>query len=1221
MGTVYRAFDRELRAEVALKTLERGESAALRRFKNEFRAMQHLEHPNLVNLGELFEHDGTWFFTMELLTGVDFFHHVAGAPAVGGPSWGSRVTVQERPAALSSAVAVPPRPAAFKEDRLRAALPQLALGLSALHDAGMVHRDIKPSNILVERDGRVVLLDFGLVAEHAMRPGDDDDGQDEVIGTVVYMSPEQAAGMPPEPASDMYSLGVMLYELLTGRLPFDGDEGSVLVAKQTLEPALPSSWFDRIPSDLEQMCMSLLDISPRHRPSARELVGQLGGDDQSDSGSLAIRGSQVRGPALVGRDDELAMLDGAVSAVRAGGARAVVVYGESGVGKSALLRELTARVAEEDSAEVIVLRGRCFERESVPFKGFDGVVDDLARFLTRLSDQELAEVMPHDAHLLVRAFPALARVPAIAEAPFAAHSDPVQARDRLFKTLRALLRSVSARWLVIITIDDMQWADGDSRVLLHELLAEPAPAVLVLLTARKREDVELTDAPGASAMRLSPLAESDAIELSRALLLRASAAPTIDATTLAREAAGHPFYIAELVHHATAGADDAGHGPVRLEDAIRLRAAALPEEARRVLELVSIAAGPVPLAAIQQAARLSARKLARHVSSLRVSSMVRSTGTGREQLIEPYHDHVRRGMTAAMGEVESRLHHERLGNALIGSGAGRLHPELLLHHLEASGQYVQAANHALDAAQRAEESFAFMRAAELLRTAIRLGEPSAADARALHLRLADVLANAGRGAEAADAYLRTADGAVPTLALECRALASHFLVATGHHERGVATMRDVLADLDIPFPESTGAGVASILTSRALLAVRGGRYRKRDEESIPPQELIRLDALEAVSNCLGSVDSVLTTALQLRHSRMALRVGEPVRAARALAFHAFLLAAQGVRNRRKALARFDTARKLIRATEIPRTAIAYDMMDLTNLDGLLDYFASEFATAADKLMAVENAWRDRQSVNLVEVNTFRMILIGCLRDLGRFAQWQTLLPGFLRDAETRGDLLADTGLRRVATIVYLAQDRVDLAVENLARTAWPAPEGQFHMQHWFELQARAEIALYQGTLPDIAEWVFDRLDRIHRSLVYRTQALRYNADCLDARVHLALAGSQAGALSHATKLVRRLRREQVPHVSVWADTIAAGIAAHQGDRDGAIVALENATGAAAGLGLGYYAAVTRWRCAALVGDEPRAAALRAAATAWQTSEGVVDMNRMADVIAPGFLSD
>src|SRR3954470_5313674 len=233
MGVVYDVFDRERKTRVALKTLRTLGGEQLMRFKNEFRALSDLHHLNLVSLGELIHHDGLWFFTMELIDGWDLLAYVRP---------GGKLDVE----------------------RLRGAFAQLGEGLVALHAAGKVHRDIKPSNVRVTQKGRVVLLDLGLVTD-TQREGSSRTSSDQVVGTATYMAPEQAQSKPVTPAADWYAAGVVLYEALTGEVPFIGSPLEVLMRKQSELPKPPRELDPEVPADLEALCLGLLAIDANQR--------------------------------------------------------------------------------------------------------------------------------------------------------------------------------------------------------------------------------------------------------------------------------------------------------------------------------------------------------------------------------------------------------------------------------------------------------------------------------------------------------------------------------------------------------------------------------------------------------------------------------------------------------------------------------------------------------------------------------------------------------------------------------------------------------------------------------------------------------------------------------------------------------------------------------------------------------------------------------------------
>ena len=251
------------------------------------------------------------------------------------------------------------------------------------------------------------------------------------------------------------------------------------------------------------------------------------------------------------------------------GGRTVIleVHGQSGVGKSTLVQGFLEGLNEGD--EAVVLAGRCYEQESVPYKAFDAIVDTLARYLTTLPQAEARALLPRDVGALARVFPALRRVETITEAPRRAADvpDPQELRRRAFAALRDLLARLGDHRPLVLSIDDAQWGDLDSATLLADVLRPPDPPcscswrVIGARTGRParscgpstgRRGRSTTSSSGASCSS-RPLTQAESRELALTLIGHASPAALARVEEVARESGGNPFFVGELVRHFQAG--------------------------------------------------------------------------------------------------------------------------------------------------------------------------------------------------------------------------------------------------------------------------------------------------------------------------------------------------------------------------------------------------------------------------------------------------------------------------------------------------------------------------------------------------------------------------------------------------------------------------------------------------------------------------------------------
>jgi len=455
MGVVYRVFDRDRGEEVALKTLRKRSGRDIYRFKREFRALAELAHPSLVTLHELFTVDDEWMYTMELVIGAPFDL----AMRRGGPD------------------------APLDLDWLRASLVQLTDGLEALHCARKLHRDLKPSNVLVEPGGRVVILDFGLVADVSL-PWDRTHEQ-TAVGTPGYMSPEQAADRPLSAASDVYSFGTMLYEVLARCRPFSGSAYEVLRAKQVQDPPPLARIAPDAPGELATLCTMMLARDPASRPTPLEILTAL---DAAVS-PWTRRIAEMRSPVRPGeRVAEIAELHRALADSRDHGVLMIVV-GPQGAGKTALLDAFAEELARTDT---LVLRGRASAREAVRFRGFDSVVDHLAAFLVALDDEERAELAPAGLAAIARVFPALKRVPG-ADVPLlpGTERDPAALVAAGFEALRDLMVAVARHQPMVVMVDDTQWGSlAGARILTTVFQGARSPHCLIVAGHRQGPDGE-----------------------------------------------------------------------------------------------------------------------------------------------------------------------------------------------------------------------------------------------------------------------------------------------------------------------------------------------------------------------------------------------------------------------------------------------------------------------------------------------------------------------------------------------------------------------------------------------------------------------------------------------------------------------------------------------------------------------------------------------------------
>jgi predicted ATPase len=563
MGVVYRVAD-PLNPErsVALKSIHRKlvQSELIDRFKAEFRVLTSLKHPNVAAAFdfESFPGNEDYFFTMEFVEGRDIFR------ATEGSSW----------------------------QQVLSPLIQVCRALSYVHSRRIIHYDIKPGNVLVDSQGHVKVLDFGLAAVKSIGPGE------WRGGTPAYMAPEQA---DPEALvdlrSDLYSLGIMAYQLFSRQLPFRSDSVTDLFRMHRFQPlGFDEPEWTEIPTWLRSVIERLCAKHPADRyPTANEVIKDINhqGSLSYEVETIKTRESYIFSSRFVGRRLEYERVRDFLTRRTKGflgSPPMLMVKGQSGTGKSRLMKEVRY---DAQLSQVLFCQGRCIENSFSEFQPMIPVLEMLTRHVEKLGGVEL--IHKHGPEL-VKLCPSIGKTWGIEPSP--ALEQMHRERVRLQEEVTDFLIRAAALAPYIVYIDDLQWALSGLTELLVELTRRIAieerhgkPIPIVLLGTYREDEVSgrpleaIRDSLFAEGrleeMMLDLLGEGDVGEMVGSML-GAGEPPEAFVGRIARETGGNPFFVEELMRTLVE------HGAVRIaEDSWQIKKAiseiAIPRSVAEVL--------------------------------------------------------------------------------------------------------------------------------------------------------------------------------------------------------------------------------------------------------------------------------------------------------------------------------------------------------------------------------------------------------------------------------------------------------------------------------------------------------------------------------------------------------------------------------------------------------------------------------------------------------------
>ena len=776
MGVVYEAIDLRNAVQVAVKIMRRGDPFSIYQFNEEFTWLSKLNHPNLVRLFDTFSESHTRYFSMELVEGKDI------------RKWFQKVKTKRHNDPWQELLHV---------------LHQTASAIHFLHEEGVIHCDIKPSNLLITRRKRAVLLDLGL----ALREGADRTTVSNLVGTLQYMSPQVIEGDKPDRASDWYSFGILMYEVVTDSYPpvkvnLDADD---VQEKYTFNEHVFNEQLLSVDPPIAALIRDLLSPKASDRPSGSQILRRLGGTD-------VVTVPSINEDRIIGRDDILANIRVAYEQSKLHPAT-VILYGDSGFGKSSLIEHWQTTCVEEDTLSVSV---ECLRQNHTPLRLLNSVVQELAETLSKRHDGSWRQSLETHSDSISHVFPQIYQLlnEELVTQNRATNTDDDK-RNQAINHLCDWLTDISKQEMLVITIDNAQWADVESLQLLSKLVEQPAFNGFLVLVEDNHESnlAELFEndayprSEGAystcETISVGPLKMEDAIQVVNHFAEQMELTLNEDiATNIASRSQGSTFLIEQLfatyAHFVreSDGTDEEWLNQVP-EGNIRQRFSLLPSQSEIVLQYLAVAGQKLYFYQLEMASRIMGPKLQNTLSALNHQGWIRSESSSMD-IGFTISDLARRVILDSL--PPDRIHRRNYRLARMLSSEVPPPWARIAFHYSASGHFRQAATCYWEAARAAFKKSQFVEALEYVRKANHEDADRTPTEQTHVDRLeADCLAATGRSKEAAEQYHKLSQAA-DLNADQVRALeflAGEQWIRSGELEQGLGTLRAKMREEDL----------------------------------------------------------------------------------------------------------------------------------------------------------------------------------------------------------------------------------------------------------------------------------------------------------------------------------------------------------------------------------------------------------------------------------------
>ena len=717
---VYLVHDSTLDRDVAFALIktEKLDDESRTRITREAQAMGRLgDHPNIVTVYDFGDHEGQPYIVLPVMSGGDVEGLIEKAP--------------EHRLPLEQAIGI---------------TKSVCQGLEFAHSKGIIHRDLKPGNIWMSADGTAKIGDFGLaVAVDLSRLTQ----EGMMVGTVSYMPPEQAMGGKVTPKADLYSLGAMLYEMVTGRPPFIGDDSVAIIGQHINTSVVSPAWHRAdLPAGLEVLILQLLEKDPEKRPdSAADVLKAL---ESIEQGKVTETVSQVTAApesplyrrVFVGREPEQKQLQAAFDGAMSGQGALMMVVGEPGIGKTALCEQLSTYVTLRGGKTLV---GHCYEEGSLslPYLAF---VEAMRSYVLSRETRDLRRELGTGAADVARIVSEVREKLKVEPRP---PESPEEERYRLFQAVTSFLTNAAKVQPLLIVLEDLHDSDKGTLEMLTHVSRNLGGARLVIVGTYRDVEVDRTHPLSAALAELRRVATFNRIllrglnadEVRRMLesIVRQEV-PWGLAEAVHRQTEGNPLFVQEVVRYLVEeGLISREEGqwrattlemsiPEGLRDVVGKRLSGLSQECNRILSIASVIGREFRLAVLQKVAGVSDDELFAALEEAKGAAVVEErSAVGAAVTYRFTHAFFRQTLYEEIIAPRRIRLHQQVGKALEEVYEKRLkeHATELAEHFSYSSDpadLAKAVSYGEMAAQRAMSVYAYGEAVRLLEQALKVQE-------------------------------------------------------------------------------------------------------------------------------------------------------------------------------------------------------------------------------------------------------------------------------------------------------------------------------------------------------------------------------------------------------------------------------------------------------------------------------------------------------------------